>query len=213
MIAVIKVGGHQALVQAGDVVEIDKQNGQIGDTVEFPVYLLSETDGTGFQCGTPMIDGQMVKAKIVDQTRGPKIRVFKMKPRKRYRRNLGFKAHYTVIEILEVGGQKAKTSKAEAPKKAESKEKAAPKAKKVKADDLTKIEGIGPKIAETLKGAGVDTYTKLSETDPAKISEMIAEVRGSHDPTTWPQQAELAATDRWDELKTLQDELMGGKAE
>jgi large subunit ribosomal protein L21 len=79
------------------------------------------------------------------------------------------------------------------------------------ADDLTKIEGIGPKIAETLQAAGISTFAELAAAEPAKIAEIIAEVRGNHVPDTWPTQAKLAADGKWDELKKLQDELDGGK--
>lgn len=78
-------------------------------------------------------------------------------------------------------------------------------------DDLTKIEGIGPKIAETLNAAGVNTYAELAGTSAEKIAEIIADVRGNHVTDTWPQQAQLAADGKWDELKALQDELDGGK--
>ncbi|MCL4115718.1 UNVERIFIED_CONTAM: hypothetical protein GTU68_056548 [Idotea baltica] len=96
-------------------------------------------------------------------------------------------------------------------------EKEAPKAKKKaadKRDDLKKIEGIGPKIAQLLVEAGIDTFAKLAGTEAAKVSEIL-EAAGSryrmHDPTTWPQQSQLAADDKWDELSTLQDELKGGR--
>ncbi len=107
------------------------------------------------------------------------------------------------------------TPKAAAPK-AEVK-KAAPKAKPAakkpagKADDLKKIEGIGPKIASTLVEAGIATFADLAKAKPAKISEIIEGVRGNHVPDTWPQQAKLAADGKWDELKVLQDKLDGGK--
>ncbi|NND62809.1 MAG: 50S ribosomal protein L21 [Flavobacteriaceae bacterium] len=101
---------------------------------------------------------------------------------------------------------KAATPKKEAPKKA------APKAKASKGDDLKKIEGIGPKIAETLTAAGIATFSDLAKADPKNISEIISGVRGNHVPDTWPQQAKLAADGKWDELKALQDKLDGGKA-
>ena len=79
-------------------------------------------------------------------------------------------------------------------------------------DDLKKIEGIGPKIAETLNNAGISTFADLAKTDAAKISEIIADVRGNHVTDTWPKQAELAADGKWDELQKWQDELDGGVA-
>ena len=80
------------------------------------------------------------------------------------------------------------------------------------ADDLKKIEGIGPKIASTLAEAGVDSFAKLSDTAAEKIAEIISGVRGNHITDTWPAQAKMAAEGKWDELKKWQDELDGGKA-
>ena len=107
--------------------------------------------------------------------------------------------------------------KAAAPKKEEAKkaapvEKKAPAKKAATKDDLTKIEGIGPKIAETLTTAGVATFADLAGQKPAKISEIIAGVRGNHTPDTWPKQAKMAADGKWDEVKVWQDEMDGGKA-
>jgi len=81
-------------------------------------------------------------------------------------------------------------------------------------DDLKKIEGIGPKISEILAKAGMPTFAILAKTDADKIREVLAEAGNRykmHDPTTWPQQAQLAADGKWDELKKWQDELDGGK--
>lgn len=84
-----------------------------------------------------------------------------------------------------------------------------------KPDDLKIIEGIGPKIAEILVAAGISTFAKLAATDVAKLREIL-DAAGSkfaaHDPTTWPQQAKLAAEGKMDALKVLQDELQGGRA-
>ncbi len=81
-------------------------------------------------------------------------------------------------------------------------------------DDLKAIEGIGPKIAEILNNAGITTFAQLGATDVSKIKELL-EAAGnrykSHDPTTWPKQSQMAADGKWDELKTWQDELDGGK--
>ncbi len=110
---------------------------------------------------------------------------------------------------------KAEAKKVAPAKKAEPKKAAAkPAAKKAtgKADDLKKIEGIGPKIASTLVEAGITTFADLAKVKPAAISEIIAGVRGNHVTDTWPKQAKLAADGKWDELKKWQDELDGGKA-
>ena len=84
-----------------------------------------------------------------------------------------------------------------------------------KPDDLTKIEGIGPAISKLLGGAGIITFADLAAKPTADVK-TILEDAGSrfkmHDPTTWGQQADLAAKGDWDTLKKLQDELDGGKA-
>ena len=92
--------------------------------------------------------------------------------------------------------------------------KAAKAEKAPKADDLTKIEGIGKKIAELLKAAEITSFSGLSKATPKKLKEIL-DAAGSkfnvHDPATWPKQAKLAAASKWDELATLQASLKGGK--
>ena len=81
-------------------------------------------------------------------------------------------------------------------------------------DELKKIEGIGPKIAELLNNAGINTFSQLGATEVDRIKEILAEAGSryaAHNPGTWPRQAQLAADGKWDELKKWQDELDGGK--
>lgn len=90
----------------------------------------------------------------------------------------------------------------------------AKKAKAAKGDDLKLIEGIGPKIAELFVAAGIDTFGKLADADVDTLKSILEDAGSTfatHDPTTWPQQARLAADGKFDELKTLQDELQGGR--
>lgn len=80
-------------------------------------------------------------------------------------------------------------------------------------DDLTKIEGIGPKAAEALTNAGMATFAALAKGDADKIKEVLTEAssRMAHlDPTSWPKQAQMAADGNWDELKEWQDNVKGG---
>jgi len=80
--------------------------------------------------------------------------------------------------------------------------------------DLTKIEGVGPKIAEVLNAAGISNYAQLAGTDKVRVKEILSEAGArfaSHDPTTWGDQAQLAAEGKWDQLKKWQDVLDGGK--
>ncbi len=112
----------------------------------------------------------------------------------------------------------------EVPARAEPKKAAAPAAKKApakkaakaaKGDDLKLIEGIGPKIAELYVAAGIDSFAKLADADVAQLKSLLEEAGpqfAAHDPTSWPQQARLAAEGKFDELKALQAELQGGRA-
>ncbi|CAG4989166.1 hypothetical protein DYBT9275_00235 [Dyadobacter sp. CECT 9275] len=81
-------------------------------------------------------------------------------------------------------------------------------------DDLKIIEGIGPKIADLLVEGGIVTFADLAASTPEAIQEILDKAGPQynvHNPSTWPAQAQLAADGKWDELKTLQDELIGGR--
>ena len=97
---------------------------------------------------------------------------------------------------------------------AKKKTKVAAKAAKKTADDLKKIEGIGPKIATLLNEGGIYTFADLSKSNQATLKGIL-EAAGSrykmHNPATWPNQAYLAAKGDWAKLNKLQAELSGGK--
>ncbi|MEM9917162.1 MAG: glycoside hydrolase family 13 [Bacteroidota bacterium] len=101
-----------------------------------------------------------------------------------------------------------------AAKKTTTKKTTAKKATPAK-DNLTKIEGIGPKISKLMIEDGITTFALLASATQAKLRGIL-DAAGPrfkmHDPTTWPKQAKLAANGKWDELKKLQDELKGGRA-
>ena len=83
-----------------------------------------------------------------------------------------------------------------------------------KPDDLTKVEGVGPKIAELLNADGISTFKQLSQAQPAALKDMLVNAGPRfkmHNPGSWPQQAALAAAGKWKELDKLQDQLDGGK--
>jgi predicted flap endonuclease-1-like 5' DNA nuclease len=80
------------------------------------------------------------------------------------------------------------------------------------AQDLTRIEGIGPEIAEMLNKAGIVNYEQLAATPVGRLVDLLDAAGPRYvtaNPSTWPQQARLAAGEKWDELKTLQDRLSG----
>ncbi len=81
-------------------------------------------------------------------------------------------------------------------------------------DDLTRIEGVGPKISEILKAAGLSTFAALAEADAETIQAVLDEAGSRYrlaDPGSWPEQASLAATEDWDGLENLQGQLTGGR--
>ncbi len=80
------------------------------------------------------------------------------------------------------------------------------------ADDLKRIEGIGPKISNVLQDAGITTYAQLAATDVHRLRHILDEsgIRLAN-PDTWPEQARLAAAGDWDALKRLQGQLKGGR--
>lgn len=83
-----------------------------------------------------------------------------------------------------------------------------------KKDDLTKIEGIGKKIAEILTAAGIASFEILAKATPKKLRSILDEAGKkfkTHDPATWPKQAKLAAAGKWVELKKIQAELKNTK--
>lgn len=95
--AIVESGGKQYKAVPGRTIEVDRLGGQAGDTVELDVVLLSE-DGE-VKVGTPFVDGIKVKASVVGEVKGPKIIVFKYKPKIRYRRKQGHRQRYTQIKI------------------------------------------------------------------------------------------------------------------
>lgn len=211
MYAIVEIAGHQFKVEKDQKVFVNRLATEEGKKVSFDNVLLIG-DGDNVTVGAPAIDGAQVSAKVLKHLKGDKVIVFKKKRRKGYRVKNGHRQSLTEIVIEGIAASGAK--KAAPAKKAEPKTEAKPAAKKAtgKADDLKKVEGIGPKIAETLTAAGIATFAELAKTDAAKIAEIISDVRGNHVTDTWPAQAQLAADGKWDELKKWQDELDGGKA-
>jgi predicted flap endonuclease-1-like 5' DNA nuclease len=84
----------------------------------------------------------------------------------------------------------------------------------VQADNLSKIEGIGPKVARILTDSGILTFAQLAQTEVSRLRSILEEAGPSFkgmDPESWPEQAGLAAKGDWEALKKLQDELDGGR--
>jgi large subunit ribosomal protein L21 len=102
MYAVIETGGKQYRVQPGDVVQVEKLNGDVGSSVKFDqVLFFSKADPENAQIafGKPYLSGASVQAEVVGQGRGEKILIVKMKRRKQYRRTQGHRQEYTQLLI------------------------------------------------------------------------------------------------------------------
>ena len=85
MHAVIKTGGKQYTVNPGDLLDVELLSGKPGDAIEFNEVLMVSNDKGEVQIGSPLVEKAVVKAKIVKETKGKKIVVFKFKRRKDYR--------------------------------------------------------------------------------------------------------------------------------
>ena len=98
MYAVIKTGGKQYKVAANDVIEVERLTAEPGDVIEITDVLMVAGD-EGVTIGAPVVDGAAVVATITQHLRGPKITVFKFKPKKRYRRKMGHRQELTRLKI------------------------------------------------------------------------------------------------------------------
>lgn len=98
MYAIIASGGKQYRVQEGDVLRLEKIDGDVGSSVSFGQVLMV-SDGEAVQVGRPVLEGASVQAHIVEQDKAKKILVFKFKRRKRYRKRQGHRQPYTAVKI------------------------------------------------------------------------------------------------------------------
>ena len=163
MFAVIKTGGTQYRVAAEDVLKVEKVAGNAGDTVEF-----TEVLAVGTTIGTPVVEGAIVTAEIVEQGRGPKVISFKKRRRQNSKRIRGHRQLLTTVRISEIltGGAKPAKKAAAKPAKAKAEE-AAPAAAAAAApsagivDDITLIGGVGPALKKKLEGAGITSLRQI----------------------------------------------------
>jgi len=202
MYAVIKTGGKQYRVQVGEKIKVEQIPADVGSQVVIDQVLMV-SNGELVTIGTPLVAGATVQVTVIAQDRADKVRIFKMRRRKHYQKRQGHRQNYSEIFIGSIFD--GATIIAEATF-------AAPKAAG-KADDLTKIEGIGPKISGLFIAAGITTFAQLAKTPVSTLSDILHKAGSryaSHNPGTWPQQAHLAADGKWDELKALQVALDGG---
>ena len=98
MFAVIRVNGKQYRVESGSQILVDQLSAEPGTSLE-GVEVLMLSDGANVQVGAPTVAGAAIAATVVRHSKGPKIRVFKYKAKKNYRRRIGARAHQTLLKI------------------------------------------------------------------------------------------------------------------
>ena len=148
MLAIFKTGGKQYSVKAGQILRVEKLEGKKGDSVSFKDFL-AISDSSESKIGTPIVEGAVVEAKILDQVRDKKIIVFKKRRRKNYRSTQGHRQYLTVLKIesISMGNKKLTTAKKEVITTTKSKKgttKTTGTAKKV----ITKKAGAIKKVAK-----------------------------------------------------------------
>jgi large subunit ribosomal protein L21 len=177
MFAVVKTGGKQYRVVAEDTLKIEKVAGEVGDFIELSEVLMVG-EGADAKIGAPLVDGAMVSAEILSQSRARKVIAFKKRRRQNSRRTIGHRQHHTLLRIAEIltDGKKA-SKKAAAPKKAApAKEKAAPEAKaapkKEAAKEAAPKKEAPKKEAKAAAPAADAPMFKAPAGDPDKLTDI-----------------------------------------
>lgn len=223
MFAVIQTGGKQYKVAEGDEIVIEKLALEAGEDVTFENVLMLSSDG-GLEVGEPTVSGARVVGTVTEQRKRAKVMIYKKRQRNTYRRKKGHRQLETVVTIDSIlaDGQKAPAKKKPAAKKAAPKaeeaevetaaaeapaaeapkveaKKAAPKkaAASDKADDLTKMKGLGKVFAGKLEAEGITTFAQIaamSADDIAALEEKIG-ASGKFESNDWVAQAKEFAKD------------------
>ncbi len=175
MFAVLKTGGKQYKVQAGDVLRVEKLAADAGEKIQFNEILM--LGGDDMVVGAPLVEDAAVQAEVVDQIKGEKLIHFVKRRRKHSsKRTKGHRQQLTLIKVTDIlasgagkSGVKAAIgagSVAAAPAAAKPAKKAAKaEAPAAAGDDLTAITGVGPAAAKKLVEAGITTFAQLAAVD------------------------------------------------
>ncbi len=134
MFAVVKTGGKQYRVAADDLLKVEKLDAEPGETVVLDQVLMVG-DGDDRKVGAPLVEGAVVEAEVVEQSRAKKIIVFKKKRRQNYRRKNGHRQHQTVLKVIGISLDGASSKKAAAKKAAKKTSAKKAAAKKAEAAD------------------------------------------------------------------------------
>ena len=171
MFAVLKTGGKQYKVQAGDVLRVEKLAADAGEKIQFNDVLMVGGDKT--VVGAPFVEGAAVQADVIDQIKGEKLIKFVKRRRKHSsKRTVGHRQKLTLVRITDILASGADASGVKAAVGAGSvAAPAAPAAAKAEApaaasaDDLTAITGVGPAAAKKLADAGITSFAQLAAVD------------------------------------------------
>jgi large subunit ribosomal protein L21 len=204
MFAVIKTGGKQYKVAAGDKLTVEKIEGEDGLGFVFDQILMIGM-GEEITVGAPFITGAGVAARIINQTRGPKVISFKKRRRQNSKRKRGHRQDLTIVEIVEISksGVKAPAHFIAAPVSTGASD----------SSNLSIISGVGPTIEKKLRGAGIqnwETIAAWSEADVAKWDKELA-LRGRATREEWVIQAQELLAGKPPRAKADQAELASGK--
>jgi large subunit ribosomal protein L21 len=199
MFAVLKTGGKQYKVQAGDILRVEKLAADAGETIQFNEILM--LGGDNLVVGAPLVDDAGVQAEVVDQIKGDKVINFVKRRRKHSsKRTKGHRQQLTLIKVTDIlssgaaaSGVKAAIGAGSAPAAA-APAAAAPAA--AGADDLKALSGVGPALEKKLHAAGVTSFAQIAawtEADIAEFDEKLS-FKGRIEREGWVEQAkELAA--------------------
>ena len=101
MYAVIKTGGKQYRVAAGEKIKVEQIAAEVGQEIVID-QVLAVGNGSEIKVGTPLVSGASVKATVVSHGRGEKVRIFKMRRRKHYQKRQGHRQNYTELQIASI---------------------------------------------------------------------------------------------------------------
>ncbi|SMP09862.1 50S ribosomal protein L21 [Shimia sagamensis] len=178
MFAVLKTGGKQYKVQAGDVLRVEKLAADAGEKIQFNDVLMVGGDTT--VVGAPFVEGAAVQADVIDQIKGEKLIKFVKRRRKHSsKRTVGHRQKLTLVRITDIlatgadksgvkaaiGSGSVSAPAAAAPAKPAKAAKKAEAPAAAAADDLTAITGVGPAAAKKLADAGITSYAQLAAVD------------------------------------------------
>ena len=183
MYAVIKTGGKQYRVQPGDVIVVEKLDGEAGSNIKFDSVLMLGGD-KGVTVGAPLIDGASVAATLVETRKGEKIKIFKKIRRQGYRRTNGHRQMESVLRItgIEGAGEKAKwDGKVELMTKAEMNARARGLAPRVEATEVEAKPAKKAAAPKAAKAEATEAKAPAKKAAPKKAAAKKTETAASSD--------------------------------